>query len=635
MADINKLKDKIKSTIYPNGKGAINASDHQAMLLDMADGMAETDTKLATLSEEIGVYQGKKYAKTIIFTKDEIPSGNTIIVSFTTLSSNGNVIVRDAQQVILERFQIANGTIGQVFPQESYVLPSEYQSVEVGGYGDIELNLIVENANPKKQAEKIDVIESEIASQAEKISDIESELVIEGVGEAEVLEATSIDEGKFLYVGGNAPGNESSSSVQNIANYDVSAINQSVLTIVANVSTNSMIGYQFILNDGTTEMASPYESGGGVAEHKLTVPTGATTLRFSYYKDGGISATYSGSVSLKEYVLQGGQAKSSDVALSLAGADAIKVSADTLTNAILTIEGVPTYTKKDCVLSFKADVASFNGISFGLGYETTRGMQIFIDSTNVTYKRANQEAFKEAHGLAIGTFLRCSVYHELTKYVFVISTISGTYYKEFTEPTFNASETYGVPYLYADGSTTLNNVVISRGGSDFKKPVWIFGDSYLSFQEKRWIYYILTYGFKNYMLCGLAGASSAQMYEQFENCLKFGTPKYVVWCLGMNDGTNATPYKTYYEKVRALCESKGIELILQTIPNVPNANKSAINDIIKSSGLRIIDAADAVGSYENANWYDGFLDDGVHPSELGAKAIASQVLADFPEIMQY
>lgn len=54
MADINKLKDKIKSTIYPNGKGAINASDHQAMLLDMADGMAETDTKLATLSVELG-----------------------------------------------------------------------------------------------------------------------------------------------------------------------------------------------------------------------------------------------------------------------------------------------------------------------------------------------------------------------------------------------------------------------------------------------------------------------------------------------------------------------------------------------------------------------------------------------------
>ena len=53
MADINKLKDKIKSTIYPNGKGAINAADHQAMLLDMADGMAETYNKLAELSKEL------------------------------------------------------------------------------------------------------------------------------------------------------------------------------------------------------------------------------------------------------------------------------------------------------------------------------------------------------------------------------------------------------------------------------------------------------------------------------------------------------------------------------------------------------------------------------------------------------
>ena len=64
MADINKLKDKIKSTIYPNGKGAINASDHQALLLDMADGMAETDTKLATLSEEISNVEG--YAEELV-----------------------------------------------------------------------------------------------------------------------------------------------------------------------------------------------------------------------------------------------------------------------------------------------------------------------------------------------------------------------------------------------------------------------------------------------------------------------------------------------------------------------------------------------------------------------------------------
>jgi lysophospholipase L1-like esterase len=65
MADINKLKDKIKSTIYPNGKGAINASDHQALLLDMADGMAETDTKLTELSEETIVIRSTTASNTM------------------------------------------------------------------------------------------------------------------------------------------------------------------------------------------------------------------------------------------------------------------------------------------------------------------------------------------------------------------------------------------------------------------------------------------------------------------------------------------------------------------------------------------------------------------------------------------
>lgn len=60
MADTNTLKDKIRSTIYPNGKGAINAADHQALLLDMADGMAETDTKLTELSERIDEIESGK-----------------------------------------------------------------------------------------------------------------------------------------------------------------------------------------------------------------------------------------------------------------------------------------------------------------------------------------------------------------------------------------------------------------------------------------------------------------------------------------------------------------------------------------------------------------------------------------------
>jgi len=52
MADTTTLKDKIRSTIYPNGKGAINAADHQALLLDMADGIGAMNDKLNAVATD-------------------------------------------------------------------------------------------------------------------------------------------------------------------------------------------------------------------------------------------------------------------------------------------------------------------------------------------------------------------------------------------------------------------------------------------------------------------------------------------------------------------------------------------------------------------------------------------------------
>ena len=60
MADIKNLQDKIRSTIYPNGKGAIQAAAHQELLLDMAAGIQDADAKVTELMAEtdtnIGVY---------------------------------------------------------------------------------------------------------------------------------------------------------------------------------------------------------------------------------------------------------------------------------------------------------------------------------------------------------------------------------------------------------------------------------------------------------------------------------------------------------------------------------------------------------------------------------------------------
>lgn len=52
MADTTTLKDKIRSTIYPNGKGAINALEHQSMLLEMADVMIEANNNIEVLQTE-------------------------------------------------------------------------------------------------------------------------------------------------------------------------------------------------------------------------------------------------------------------------------------------------------------------------------------------------------------------------------------------------------------------------------------------------------------------------------------------------------------------------------------------------------------------------------------------------------
>ena len=77
MADIKKIKDKITSTIYPNGKGAINATDHQAMLLEMADGMAETDTNIGIYTLEFDV-TGKGVDPTVVYLQP-IPSEITYL----------------------------------------------------------------------------------------------------------------------------------------------------------------------------------------------------------------------------------------------------------------------------------------------------------------------------------------------------------------------------------------------------------------------------------------------------------------------------------------------------------------------------------------------------------------------------
>ncbi|WP_166336736.1 SGNH/GDSL hydrolase family protein [Sphingobacterium chungjuense] len=146
------------------------------------------------------------------------------------------------------------------------------------------------------------------------------------------------------------------------------------------------------------------------------------------------------------------------------------------------------------------------------------------------------------------------------------------------------------------------------------------------------------YGCFNFLINGLGGQSSGSARQDLERALKLGIPKYLFWFLGMND-TDPNTYITNVELIRTLCQRNGIELILATVPTVPTRSKEVISQYVRDSGLRYVDFYKAVRTNSSGRWHAGYLhtseSEAVHHTALGAQALASQILIDFPEIMQY
>ena len=210
----------------------------------------------------------------------------------------------------------------------------------------------------------------------------------------------------------------------------------------------------------------------------------------------------------------------------------------------------------------------------------------------------------------------------------------------FTSTEVDWLSTNGKIIAESDGST-LTNVAFAWSCDDYKKPLWVFGDSYITLESGRWPYWMIqNYGFDNCLLNGFPGEGVEDGYNNFITALDHGTPKYAVWCLGMNNGDsssdiNAT-YKTYTDRFIDKCLEKGITPILSTTPNVPGTVNYYKNEYVKSLPYRYIDFADAVGANAIAStWYDDLLsDDNVHPTWLGAVVLAIKAINDVPEFMQ-
>lgn len=202
------------------------------------------------------------------------------------------------------------------------------------------------------------------------------------------------------------------------------------------------------------------------------------------------------------------------------------------------------------------------------------------------------------------------------------------------------SASNGMIKVVSDGCD-MENITVSWNCDDFKKPIWMFGDSYFDFQNTaRWPYYMIQWGFDNCAAFGFPGAKSSDVYPEWIRCLSHGRPKYAVWCLGMNDIDNISSINSDWEKYINQfindCNQAYIEPILATIPNTPNRRHTYKNEFVKTSGYRYIDFAKAVGANDYpSNWDNGMIsDDNTHPLEEGAKALAIRALTDIPELLQ-
>lgn len=331
-----------------------------------------------------------------------------------------------------------------------------------------------------------------------------------------------------------------------------------------------------------------------------------------------------------EYFYKGQSIKKNAPVSWVAKADSLAANTN-----LVCVENVDN--KKNSILTATAFFDSFTSMTVAHGYQQNYGNFCVVDGTNVTtyYGTNSQQISQAAHGLTISDFLAVVIKQgKTTDATITLMTASGMF--TTTVNHWHGSNTDVLMF----GAQNMTDVCISYGLYDTNNDVYIFVDSYgTAGDTARFPAILANAGYDNFLLCGHGGGRSEQLYPQFETLINLAQPKIAVWMLGMNDADsssaiNAT-WKSYAEQFISECEKRGVIPILTTIPNVPNYRHTYKNDWIKSSGCRYVDWAKAVNAESaGATWYSGMLHtDNVHPTALGAQALATRLLLDVPEIV--
>lgn len=397
--------------------------------------------------------------------------------------------------------------------------------------------------------------------------------------------------------------------------------------------------------------AVAYKSGAASASDTM-IDTGCHTTRYAVpegvdevvatFKDveGEVIARITGTVEAKPSLLNRVDEDTLTELMGLAlPVPNLMTTREVLKDRSVSLGANHVMNNKRLTLTFDIDeLGEGEVISLGHGESDAGGSVLEITNTHIRsyyYMSKPEENLNTAHGIDISGKITVTV-----RVGFGVAKVSiANEHDKFVTGEFKWGGRNGEIFAKSIGAE-LKNVTLAWSCSDFKQEIWLMGDSYFNMlDQNRWPVYMLREGYTDYLLSGFPGRKSKSALEDFKELLYFGTPKYAVWCMGMNDGDRANgvnaSWKEATEEFIAICDEKGIIPILATIPNTPTVINSFKNEIVRESNCRYIDFASAVDANEQGSpWTAGMLSsDQVHPLRPGAKALYAQVKKDFPEIM--
>lgn len=291
-------------------------------------------------------------------------------------------------------------------------------------------------------------------------------------------------------------------------------------------------------------------------------------------------------------------------------------------------------SKKNNIIGFEANFKNMGSvrIAHGTSYDSNRSASIVVDATNIyLYDKSTNLRATYPHSLTIDKFITVSiVVGNARNAKIILTTANGRFVQD---DVYWGGCCEDITAQVVTG--TFTNARLTWYVPDYNCDLWCFGDSYFDF----WGFDVIQrLGFHNFMFDGFGGRDSTDAFVSLKLALEKAVPKKILWCLGMNDRDTETTinakWKETVDSIIDLCNKKGIELILCTIPETPVAVHTFKNAYVKASGKRYVDVCHAVGADVSNTWYDGMLNetDKIHPTDLGESVIADYMIANVPEL---